>query len=684
MTSVFRFANFLFWISLCTVLHFSSCVDHDFDNPPQLTDELDFTANSSIAELKSYYVSGQFVTIPADLRIHAVVVADDRSGNFYKTIVIQDSTGGIELKINQTGIYSSFPIGMKVGIKCKGLTLGDYNGLIQIGLGTYLNGTFTNLSGIEPSLLGQYVFKGPKNQPVVPHKRTINTLTAQDVSTLVSLDAIEFKRTEIGKTFADVVGGASSNLLLTDCSKNEIILRSSNFADFASKTVPDSNGTVVGILGKYRTDVQLFIRDLNDMSFHNPPCGTAPSTLKKISIKSLRSLYSGTTLSAPDSSRITGTLISDKDHSNITSKNIVLQDETGGITVRFTATNTFAKGDQIEIDISKQELSEFQGLLQLNNLDLGRARKTGTQTVTASPKTIAQILSDFENLESTLIEINDVTISKSSGSTFSGTCKLTDATGTLDLFTQSYADFAAVNFPTGKVKLVGFLNQGGTSMAKQISIRDPSDISSSGGGGNPVFISILDLRKSFTGSTTSVPDNKKIKGIVISDRSTENTTLKNVHIQDATGGIVVRFVSNHTFNLGDELEIDISGQEFTEFQGLLEINNVPNERALVTGSGTVTPALKKLSDILQDFENLESTLVVVEDVTISKVSGTSFSGTCIIDDGTAQMELYTRTAATFANDNFPTGKVKIIGIVNQGGTALAKQISIRFRGDITP
>ncbi len=684
MISIFRLSLSSILILFLLAIQFSSCVDHDFDNPPQITDTLDFAPNASIAELKSYFVSGQFVTIPADLLIHAVVVADDRSGNFYKTIVIQDSTGGIELKINQTGIYSSFPVGMKIGLKCKGLTLGDYNGLIQLGLGTYQNGNFTNLSGIEPALLGQYVFKGPKNQPVIPKVKTINTLTAQDVSTLVSLNTIEFKRTELGKTFADVIGGASSNLILADCNKNEIILRSSNFADFASTTVPDSNGTIVGVLGKYRTDVQLFIRDLSDLNFHNPPCGTAPSTLKKVSIKALRALYAGTTTTAPDSSRIVGTVITDKDHSNITSKNLALQDETAGITVRFAATNTFAKGDQIEIDISKQELSEFQGLLQLNNLDLSRARKIGTQVIVPNQKTIAQIVSDFENLESTLVELNDVTISKSSGATYSGTCKLMDATGSIDLFTQSYADFASVNFPTGKVKLVGFLNQGGTTMAKQVSLRDPSDVVGGGGGGTPVLIPILDLRKSYTGTTASIPDNKKIKGVVISDRVAENTTLKNIHIQDATGGIVVRFVSNHSINLGDELEIDISGQEFTEFQGLLEINNVPNERALVTGKGSVNPSRKTLGQILQDFENLESTLVEVLDVTISKNTGVSFSGSCVIDDGTAQMELYTRSAATFANDSFPTGKVKIIGIVNQGGASLAKQLSIRSRGDITP
>lgn len=98
-------------------------------------EEIGFDPNSSIAELKSKYVSGKFTTITNDFLIHATVVADDKSGNFYKTIVIQDSTGGIELKLNRTGIYTDFPVGMKIGLKCKGLTIGDYNGLIRLGIG---------------------------------------------------------------------------------------------------------------------------------------------------------------------------------------------------------------------------------------------------------------------------------------------------------------------------------------------------------------------------------------------------------------------------------------------------------------------------------------------------------------------------------------------------------------------
>ncbi|MBK9721323.1 MAG: hypothetical protein IPO78_06845 [Saprospiraceae bacterium] len=667
--------------SICAL----SCIDHDFDAPPQVTDDIGFQPNSSIAALKTKFVAGKFIDITDDLLIHAIIVADDKSGNFYKTLVIQDSTGGIELKINRTGLYANFPVGMKIGLRCKGLTIGDYNGLIQIGQGTYQNGNFTNLSGIEDALVDRYVFKGPRNQVITPKKRTIPALIAQDLSTLIQLDDLEFIRSDTGKTFADIIGKNPSNLLLTDCAGNEIILRTSDFADFAGNTVPPTNGSIVVILSKFKSDAQLYIRTINDIQFSKPACkGGSGGNGALINILDLRKLFTGTITNAPDLTKIIGTVISDRVNQNTTSRNLQLQDQTGGITVRFSANHSFSVGDQIEINVSKQELSEFDGLLQVNNVDLLNAKKLGTLTVVPSKKTIAQIVADFENLESTLVELTDVAISKSSGASYSGTCTIKDASGMMDLYTRTAALFANDNFPTGNVKIIGIVTQGGAGLSKQVAIRKTSDVSGGGTGGTPELISLKDIRATFLGTITTVASNKKIRATVISDKDNMNTTTKNIHIQDASGGIVVRFTVDHSFSLGDELEINVSNQELSEFSGLLQVNNVPLANATKIGTNTIIPVVKTIAEILNNFESLESTLVEVSDIAISKASGTTYSGTCILSDGTGTMDLFTRSQASFSGTNFQTSKVKIVAFVNQGGALLSKQLSIRKITDITP
>jgi hypothetical protein len=474
--SIFDFSKCIRWsIIVIGITSWFSCIDHDVDEPPVKSYDIGFDFNSSIAVLKSKYVAGKFTDITDDLLIHAVVVADDRSGNFYKTLVIQDSTGGIELKLNNTGLYNNYPVGIKIGLKCKGLTIGDYNGLIQLGQGTYQDGNFTNLSGIEAALIPHYVFKGPRNQLVVPNKKTILTLTSQDLSTLIELEGLEFVNTDTGKTFADATGQTSVNLNLMDCNKNKIILRSSGYADFAAVKVPVGNGKIKAILSKFRTDVQLYIRDTSDLQFQNDRCNSGTgSTI--INLKDLRALFGGTTRTIPDLKKIRVSVISDKDFMNTTTRNIHVQDASGGIVVRFSADHSFSLHDELEINISNQELSEFNGLLQVNDVPLANALKIGTKPVVAVKKTIAEILADFENLESTLVRVDDVLISKSGDNTYSGSCNLTDASGTMVLFTRSQASFASSVFQTGRVKITAFVNQGGASMTRQLTIRSLNDI----------------------------------------------------------------------------------------------------------------------------------------------------------------------------------------------------------------
>ena len=61
------------------------------------------------------------------------MISEDRSGNVYKSLYIQDETGGIELKLGKNGLYNDYKLGQWVYVKCSGLTLGAYNGMVQLG-----------------------------------------------------------------------------------------------------------------------------------------------------------------------------------------------------------------------------------------------------------------------------------------------------------------------------------------------------------------------------------------------------------------------------------------------------------------------------------------------------------------------------------------------------------------------
>ena len=74
-------------IALVFMAGISSCVKENFDVPPTGGKDPDITVNFRIDSLKNRY-GGTAYQINDDLVISAVVTADDKSGNFYKQIII--------------------------------------------------------------------------------------------------------------------------------------------------------------------------------------------------------------------------------------------------------------------------------------------------------------------------------------------------------------------------------------------------------------------------------------------------------------------------------------------------------------------------------------------------------------------------------------------------------------------
>jgi hypothetical protein len=102
------------------IIGLMGCVKDDFDNPQQYTDP-NLPVNFTIKELKQLLINSgdQIYSIDKDLIIAGIITADDKTQNFYKEIVIQDSSAAIGIKIDQNSIYNDYPIGRKVYVKLK-------------------------------------------------------------------------------------------------------------------------------------------------------------------------------------------------------------------------------------------------------------------------------------------------------------------------------------------------------------------------------------------------------------------------------------------------------------------------------------------------------------------------------------------------------------------------------------
>ena len=134
---------------------------------------------TTIHDLKAMYNNKPLV-ISGNVWIKGQVISEDRSGNLYKEIYIQDATGGIDLKLGKSSLYSEYARGQWLFVKCDGLTLGAYSGMPQLGYeadDTTTNEYETSYIDLQ-SFIDLHVFKGVKDSVPAPQVVTEDDIKA--------------------------------------------------------------------------------------------------------------------------------------------------------------------------------------------------------------------------------------------------------------------------------------------------------------------------------------------------------------------------------------------------------------------------------------------------------------------------------------------------------------------------
>ena len=274
-------ARYWLHVSILFPLVISSFYCHkEFDEPPPYTGPV-IRSNMTISALRDLHVTGSFEQIMDDSVIEGIVTADDSRDNFYKSLVIQDSTAGITIKMEGYSLYNQYPAGTKIMVRLKGLWLGDYGRNIQLGGGVDRS-TASNpsLTGIPQTLFGRCIVKAGNTGTVIPKTVTIDELNDSYQSRLIRIDQAEFAPADTGKPYADIINKQSVNHTLKICGGGSIYVRTSAYAKFAGVNTPRGNGAITAVYSVYKTEKQLLIRDTSDILMNNPRCtGAGPKVL---------------------------------------------------------------------------------------------------------------------------------------------------------------------------------------------------------------------------------------------------------------------------------------------------------------------------------------------------------------------------------------------------------------------
>lgn len=285
--------NIVVLFLLGLIVAFSAC-DKKYEEPkfeiPKYTGPV---ANRTIADIKAQYDNTGTAHVDSiarksdpDFIVRAVVVSSDEGGNFYKSLVVQDSTGAIEIEINKTGMYPEYQVGQVVYIKCNGLCVDMYGKKISGEIKGYyrMGWIYQDAVGqINANFVDDYIFKDglPKVENASVYTIDRNNIyiveayvdMADDpmVCRLVEIQNCIFNEASFGKPLSGDIATTEHRIAwiagtegIPDIPVSKIIVRTSNYATFRGMKIPETPCTVRGILSKYGDTYQLQLRVKED------------------------------------------------------------------------------------------------------------------------------------------------------------------------------------------------------------------------------------------------------------------------------------------------------------------------------------------------------------------------------------------------------------------------------------
>ena len=269
---------FLFFLGMIA----TSCVqDDDYDVPAINAEEpnIDPANIVDIATVKALYGGFEPVVIEAgdgserELYMEGYVVSSDETGNFYKTLVIQNApenpTAGISISTNATDLYTKFEPGRKIYLRVDGLYIGEYAGLPTIGI---QDGD--EVGRIDALDFQKRIERSLETAELIPTVISISEVNnPARLNTLVKFENVQFPNGIAGvEHYGNPTNTFGVNRPVENCDGQTVILRTSGFADFKNLTLPEGNGSLTAVLSIFNSDIQLFIRDIDDVDMNGERC----------------------------------------------------------------------------------------------------------------------------------------------------------------------------------------------------------------------------------------------------------------------------------------------------------------------------------------------------------------------------------------------------------------------------
>jgi hypothetical protein len=182
------------------------------------------------------------------------------------------------------------------------------------------------------------------------------------------------------------------------------------------------------------------------------------------------------------------------------------------------------------------------------------------------------------------------------------------------------------------------------------------------------YVTVRQLREMFDKGITTIDTSIYVRGIISLTPEMGNLPAFIVYLQDSTAGICLTVRGTNTFSRDSEVKIFCRGISFTLYNGLLQFGDISiaDQTELISLTpAPLVPRTATISDLLSG--KYQAEYVMLEDVQFTGPG--TFSGIKTLTDCTSELDVYTRTSATFASEPLPADNGTIKGVASVFNTA---------------
>ena len=179
--------------------------------------------------------------------IEGVVISNMDLNNLTskKGMYIQDDTAGLQFYLAEN---HTFAYGDKVRVDVSGVSVGAYNGAVQVS-----------------GLALDKITKISSGNTVTPKTVTIADFLANKYEgQYIAIEGVQVADADLSKTF--VMGGAHTSISMEDANGNKFVVFSSKYATYGTTAVPQGSGTIKGISSINNGNMQIIFAQQSDFA----------------------------------------------------------------------------------------------------------------------------------------------------------------------------------------------------------------------------------------------------------------------------------------------------------------------------------------------------------------------------------------------------------------------------------